>query len=145
MSILWFTLNTITPPSNRYAEHRQRCQGHRWRHHVLVAGAGCQAAAEAAAKIAGVSKVLVADNAAYANQLAENVSLLVAELGKGYSHMLAAGDHHWQELPAACGCPAGREPDFRNHQGGQLPTPLSVRFMPVTPSPPCSPRMPSRC
>jgi electron transfer flavoprotein alpha subunit len=32
--------------------------------HVLVAGAGCQAAAEAAAKIAGVSKVLVADNAA---------------------------------------------------------------------------------
>ncbi len=57
--------------------------------HVLVAGAGCQAAAEAAAKIDGVSKVLVADNAAYANQLAENVSLLVAELGKGYSHVLA--------------------------------------------------------
>jgi electron transfer flavoprotein alpha subunit len=57
--------------------------------HVLVAGAGCQAAAEAAAKIDGVAKVLVADNAAYANQLAENVSLLVAELGKGYSHILA--------------------------------------------------------
>jgi electron transfer flavoprotein alpha subunit len=37
-----------------------------------------------------VSKVLVADNAAYANQLAENVSLLVAELGKGYSHILAS-------------------------------------------------------
>jgi electron transfer flavoprotein alpha subunit len=57
--------------------------------HVLVAGAGCQAAAEAAAKIDGVSKVLVADNAAYGSQLAENVSLLVAELGKGYSHVLA--------------------------------------------------------
>lgn len=57
--------------------------------HVLVAGAGCQAAAAAAAQIAGVSKVLVADNAAYANQLAENVSLLVAEIGKGYSHILA--------------------------------------------------------
>ncbi len=56
---------------------------------VLVAGAGCQAAVEVAAKIDGVSKVLVADNAAYANQLAENVSLLVAELGKGYSHVLA--------------------------------------------------------
>lgn len=59
--------------------------------HVLVAGEGCQAAADAAAKIAGVSKVLVADNAAYAHQLAENVSLLVTELGKGYSHILAAG------------------------------------------------------
>jgi electron transfer flavoprotein alpha subunit len=58
--------------------------------HVLVAGANCQAAAQAAAQIAGVSKVLVADNSAYANQLAENVSLLVAELGKGYSHILAA-------------------------------------------------------
>ncbi len=56
---------------------------------VLVAGAECAAAAEAAAKIAGVSKVLVADNAAYANQLAENVSLLVAELAAGYSHVLA--------------------------------------------------------
>ena len=58
--------------------------------HVLVAGSNCQGAAQAAAAIAGVSKVLVADNAAYANQLAENVSLLVAELGKGYSHILAA-------------------------------------------------------
>jgi electron transfer flavoprotein alpha subunit len=57
--------------------------------HVLVAGSNCAAAAEAAAKVAGVAKVLVADNAVYANQLAENVSLLVAELGKGYSHILA--------------------------------------------------------
>ena len=57
--------------------------------HVLVAGAGCGAAADAAAKVAGVSKVLVADNAAYAHQLAENVSLLVTELGKSYSHILA--------------------------------------------------------
>ena len=58
--------------------------------HVLVAGAGCGAVAEAAAKVAGVSKVLVADNAAYANQLPENVAPLIAELGKGYSHVLAA-------------------------------------------------------
>ncbi len=57
--------------------------------HVLVAGSNCQAAAAAAAQIAGVSKVLVADNAAYSHQLAENVSLLVAELGKAYSHILA--------------------------------------------------------
>ncbi len=56
---------------------------------VLVAGADCAAAGEAAAKIAGVSKVLVADNAAYAHQLAENVSLLIAELGAGYDNLVA--------------------------------------------------------
>ncbi|MDF1780566.1 MAG: FAD-binding protein [Alcanivoracaceae bacterium] len=57
---------------------------------VLVAGSGCGAAAEAAAKIDGVSKVLCADNAAYEHQLAENVAALVAEAGKGSSHILAA-------------------------------------------------------
>ena len=57
---------------------------------VLVAGSGAQAVADQAAKVAGVSKVLFADDAAYANQLAENVAKLVAELGKGYSHILAA-------------------------------------------------------
>jgi len=56
--------------------------------HVLVAGANCGAAADAAAKVAGVSKVLAADNAAYANQLPENLAPLIAELGKGYSHIL---------------------------------------------------------
>lgn len=56
---------------------------------VLVAGQGAQAAADAAAKADGVSKVLLADNAAYANQLAENVSALVAEIGKNYTHILA--------------------------------------------------------
>ncbi|MBE9398435.1 electron transfer flavoprotein subunit alpha/FixB family protein [Pontibacterium sp. N1Y112] len=57
--------------------------------HVLVAGAGCGAVAEEAAKVAGVSKVLVADAAAYEHQLAENMSKLVAELGKDYSHIVA--------------------------------------------------------
>ena len=57
---------------------------------VLVAGSNCGAAAEAAAKIAGVNKVLVADNAVYEHQLAESMGELVAELGKGYSHVLAA-------------------------------------------------------
>ena len=57
---------------------------------VLVAGSGAQAVADQAAKVAGVSKVLLADNAAYANQLAENVAKLVASLGAGYSHILAA-------------------------------------------------------
>lgn len=56
---------------------------------VLIAGQNCGAAAEAAAKIAGVSKVLVADNAAYANQLAENMGLLIAEVGKSFQYILA--------------------------------------------------------
>ncbi|WP_226661636.1 electron transfer flavoprotein subunit alpha/FixB family protein [Microbulbifer aggregans] len=56
---------------------------------VLVAGSGCGAVGEAAAKVAGVSKVLVADSAIYEHQLAENVAKLVADLGKNYSHVLA--------------------------------------------------------
>lgn len=57
---------------------------------VLVAGSNCSAAGDAAAAVAGVAKVLVADNVVYANQLAENVSLLVAEIAKDYTHVLAA-------------------------------------------------------
>ncbi len=56
---------------------------------VLVAGNNCGAAGEAAAKVDGVAKVLVADNAAYEHQLAENVALLIAEIGKNYTHILA--------------------------------------------------------
>ncbi|MCS4309152.1 electron transfer flavoprotein alpha subunit [Rheinheimera pacifica] len=57
---------------------------------VLVAGFNSAAAATEAAAIAGVTKVLHADNAAYEHQLAENIAALVTELGKGYSHILAA-------------------------------------------------------
>lgn len=56
---------------------------------VLVVGSGCQAVADAAAKIAGVSKVLLADNEIYSHQLAENMSLLVTDLAASYSHILA--------------------------------------------------------
>ena len=56
---------------------------------ILVAGAGCGAVGEAAAAVPGVGKVLVADNAAYEHQLAENVSLLVAEVGAGYDNIVA--------------------------------------------------------
>ncbi|WP_286237521.1 electron transfer flavoprotein subunit alpha/FixB family protein [Neptuniibacter halophilus] len=57
--------------------------------HLLVAGANCAAVADQAAAVAGVSKVLLADNAAYEHQLAENLSKLVAELGRDYSHVLS--------------------------------------------------------
>ena len=66
--------------------------------HVLVAGQGVGAVAEAAAKIAGVAKVLVADNAAFAHQLPENVAPLVAELGKSYSHVLAAATSNGKNI-----------------------------------------------
>src|SRR3546814_673332 len=58
--------------------------------HILIAGAGCDAAAQAAAKIAGVTKVLKADDAAYAHGLAENLAPLVAKLATGYSHVISA-------------------------------------------------------
>jgi len=58
--------------------------------HVLVAGEGCQAVAEAAAQVDGVAKVLVADNAAYKHQLAENTADLVLGLAGDYSHVVAA-------------------------------------------------------
>ncbi|MFC7367647.1 MULTISPECIES: electron transfer flavoprotein subunit alpha/FixB family protein [Vreelandella] len=57
---------------------------------VLVAGEGVQAAADAAAKLDGVSKVRVADNAVYAHQLAEPMGALLVELAGDYSHVLAS-------------------------------------------------------
>ncbi len=56
---------------------------------VLVAGSQCGAVAQAAAKIAGVKKVLVADAAQYAHSLAENLSTLVVSVAKDYTHVLA--------------------------------------------------------
>ncbi|WP_404374710.1 electron transfer flavoprotein subunit alpha/FixB family protein [Vreelandella aquamarina] len=57
---------------------------------VLVAGEGVQAAADAAAKLDGVRKVRVADNAVYAHQLAEPMGALLVELAGDYSHVLAS-------------------------------------------------------
>jgi electron transfer flavoprotein alpha subunit len=70
--------------------------------HVLVAGAFVGAVAEAAAKIAGVAKVLLADNAAYANLLPENVAPLVASLvieqQTIYSHVLASATSNGKNI-----------------------------------------------
>ena len=57
--------------------------------HVLVAGSNAKAVADSASQVTGVSKVLLADNPAFVNQLAENVAPLVAELAPAYSHILA--------------------------------------------------------
>lgn len=58
--------------------------------HLLVAGSGCQSVVDAAAQIPAVTQVLVADNAAYEHQLAENVSKLVQGLAASYSHILGS-------------------------------------------------------
>lgn len=57
---------------------------------VLVAGQGCNAVAAEAAQIAGIKKVLLADDAAYAHQTAENLASLVVKIAPAYSHILAA-------------------------------------------------------
>ncbi|MDN7139735.1 FAD-binding protein [Pseudomonas sp. JQ170] len=70
--------------------------------HLLVAGLGVGAVVEAAANIAGVAKVLVADNAAYAHQLPENVAPLVASLvieqHSIYNHVLAAATSNGKNI-----------------------------------------------
>jgi electron transfer flavoprotein alpha subunit len=58
--------------------------------HALIAGENVAATAEAAAKISGVSKVLVADGPAYAHALAEPLAALLVSLAGNYSHVLAA-------------------------------------------------------
>ena len=57
---------------------------------LLVAGFSCDSVADQACSIPGIGKVLVANNESYKNFLAENIGTLVSEVGKGYSHILAA-------------------------------------------------------
>ncbi len=57
--------------------------------HILVAGTGCDAVAQSAAKIPGVAKVLVADDSAFEHALAEALAPLLATLGKDYLHLVA--------------------------------------------------------
>jgi electron transfer flavoprotein alpha subunit len=58
--------------------------------HILVAGKDASAAAEAAAKVPGIAKVLIADDAAYAHALSENLAALIVSLAASYGHVLAA-------------------------------------------------------
>lgn len=58
--------------------------------HILVAGHNCGTAADAAAKCAGVSKVLKADAPELENRLAENIAPIIVDIAPNYSHVLAA-------------------------------------------------------
>jgi electron transfer flavoprotein alpha subunit len=66
--------------------------------HVLVAGANAGGAAQAASKIAGVARVLHADGASLAEQLAENVAAQVVALAKSYSHLLFPATAHGKNV-----------------------------------------------
>ncbi len=57
--------------------------------HVLVAGHQCSGAGEAAARVAGVTKALIADAAHYAHPIAENIAALVVPMAANYTHLLA--------------------------------------------------------
>ena len=71
---------------------------------VLVAGDGCDAVAAAAAELAGVGKVLLADAAHYAHGLAEPLAQLLQAVGGGYSHILiSAGTFGRNVLPRLAG------------------------------------------
>ncbi len=59
---------------------------------VLVAGSGCDKVAEAAAKVAGVERVLLSDDPLYAHPLAENLAKLVVSVAGQFSHLLAGAD-----------------------------------------------------
>ena len=58
--------------------------------HVLVAGANAKAAADQAAKLSGVSKVLLADDASLANNLAEPLAALIVSLAVAYDAIVSA-------------------------------------------------------
>jgi len=73
------TLNTITAAKEIGSEID-----------LLVAGFACDSVADQACSIPGIGKVLVANSESYKNFLAENIGTLVSELGKDYSHILAA-------------------------------------------------------
>jgi electron transfer flavoprotein alpha subunit len=88
------TLNTVTAASQCAANI-----------HVLIAGHNCDAAAAAAAQIAGVSKVIVADNAAFADGLAENVAAQALSIAKQYTHVLAPATAYGKNiLPRVAAC-----------------------------------------
>ena len=66
--------------------------------HALVAGAGCGAVAEQVAKVAGVAKVHVADDAAYANQLVENVAPLIVGLMANFDAAVFPATSHGKNI-----------------------------------------------
>ena len=66
--------------------------------HVMVIGSGCAGVADAAAKIAGVSKVLKADDASLAHGLAENAAPVIQGIAGNYSHIIGPATTTWKNI-----------------------------------------------
>ena len=66
--------------------------------HLLVAGSACAAAANAAAQVAGVAKVLLADAPHYAGGAPENLATLLVGIAKNYSHVLASASAYGKNV-----------------------------------------------
>src|SRR5215469_7946210 len=100
--------------------------------HVLVAGQNCSGAAEAATKLAGVEKVLVADDALYAKMVAETMETLILSLADKYDAILAPattnGKNTCRASPPSSTC-------RRSPRSSPLrrPTRSAARSMPATP------------
>ena len=88
------TLNTVTAAAQCAAEV-----------HILIAGHQCDAAAAAAAQIAGVSKVIVAEHATFADGLAENVAAQALSIAQNYTHILTPATAYGKNiLPRVAAC-----------------------------------------
>ncbi len=66
--------------------------------HLLVAGSACSGAASAAAQVAGVAKILVADAPHYAGGSPENLAPLLVGIAKNYSHLLASASAYGKNV-----------------------------------------------
>ena len=124
------TLNTVTAAGQAGGEV-----------HVLVAGHNCGAAAQAAAQVAGVSKVLVADAAHLADQLAENLAEQVLAVAGNYTHVLAPATAFGKNVTprVAARLDVAQISDITSVES---PDTFTRPIYAATPSPPC--RAPTR-
>ena len=111
--------------------------------HVLVAGSNAGEAAKSAAAIQGVAKVLDAEDAAYANWLAEDVAPLVVKLAPNYSHVVMAADSVGKNLAPRVAALLDVA-QVSEAIKVEAPTPSCGRSMPATPWRPCRPPTRSR-
>ena len=133
VSIKAATLNTIAAAA--------QCGGDV---HVLVAGFNAGAAAAAAAQIAGVAKVIHADEAGLKHGLAENVTAQVLAIASGYSHLVFAATASGKNIAprVAAKLDVGQVSDITRVLS---PDTFERPFTPVTPWPRCKPPTPPRC
>jgi len=114
--------------------------------HVLVAGSGCAAAGQAAAAVAGVSRVLLADAPHYGAQLAENLAALVVQQVRATPRARTSWRRPRRMARTSC---RASQPCWTVRRSPMSPpsnprTPSVVRSTPAMPSPACSLAIASR-